>query len=148
MIFGVYTCTTLNLCRKYFSTLNSHNLILTTFVKLNFRVLHHYNLKSLPTIYYIFTTWFQGFTFCKTSDAVFQKCPKSYSENMQQVYRRKPCKNTYQSNFFEMRLQHRCSPVNLQHISRTPFPKNTYRELLLQPETFIFIHGYTIRTTL
>ena len=34
-------------------------------------------------------------------------------------------------NFFEITLWHRCSPVYLLHIFRTPFPKNTYGRLLL-----------------
>ena len=33
--------------------------------------------------------------------------------------------------FTEITLQHGCSPVNLLHIFRTPFPKNTCRGLLL-----------------
>ena len=36
-----------------------------------------------------------------------------------------------QSNFIEIKLRHGCSPVNLLHISRTPFPKNTSGRLLL-----------------
>ena len=70
MISGVYTSKTWNLCRKCFFTLHSHNMILTTFLKLNFRVLHLHNLKFLPKIslhttlaqpdfLYIRTTWFQ-----------------------------------------------------------------------------------------
>ena len=43
-------------------------------------------------------------------------------ENMQQIYR---------SNFIEIKLRHRCSPVNLLRIFRTPFPKNTSGRLLL-----------------
>ena len=39
---------------------------------------------------------------------------KGCSENMQQSY----------SNFIEIALRHGCSPVNLLHIFRTPFPKN------------------------
>ena len=35
-----------------------------------------------------------------------------------------------QSNFIEITLRHGCSPVILLHISRTPFPKNTYGELI------------------
>ena len=35
------------------------------------------------------------------------------------------------SNFIEIALQHGCSPVNLLHIFRTPFPKNTSEWLLL-----------------
>ena len=37
------------------------------------------------------------------------------------------------SNFIEITLRHGCSPVNLLHIFRTPFPKNTSGWLLLQP---------------
>ena len=34
-------------------------------------------------------------------------------------------------SFFEITPQHGCSPVNLLHIFRTPFPKNTPGALLL-----------------
>ena len=34
-------------------------------------------------------------------------------------------------NFIEITLRHGRSPVNFQHIFRTPFPKNTSGELLL-----------------
>ena len=34
-------------------------------------------------------------------------------------------------NFIEIALRHRCSPVNLLHIFRTPFPWNTSGRLLL-----------------
>ena len=36
-----------------------------------------------------------------------------------------------QSNFIEIALRHRCSPVNLLHIFRTPFPRNTSGWVLL-----------------
>ena len=36
-----------------------------------------------------------------------------------------------QSNFTEIALRHCCSPVNLLHIFRTTFPKNTSGQLLL-----------------
>ena len=36
-----------------------------------------------------------------------------------------------QSNFIQIALRHGCSPINLLHISRTPFPKNTSGWLLL-----------------
>ena len=36
-----------------------------------------------------------------------------------------------QSNFIEITLRYGCSPVNLLHIFRTPFPKNTSGRLLL-----------------
>ena len=35
-------------------------------------------------------------------------------------------------NFIEMEFRHGCSAVNLWHIFRTPFHKNTYEELLLK----------------
>ena len=38
---------------------------------------------------------------------------------------------TLQSNFVEITLLHGCSPVNLLHIFRTTFPKNTSGRLLL-----------------
>ena len=36
------------------------------------------------------------------------------------------------SNFIEIALWHLCSPVNLVHIFRTPFPKNSSGHLLLE----------------
>ena len=40
-----------------------------------------------------------------------------------------PCRSAISikllSNFFEITLRHGCSPVNLLHIFRTPFPKDT-----------------------
>ena len=48
---------------------------------------------------------------------------KKCSANMQQIYRRRTCRRTnfteLQSNFIEITLQHRCSPVNMLHIFRT-----------------------------
>ena len=37
-----------------------------------------------------------------------------------------------QRNFIEITIRQRCSPVNLLHIFRTPFPKNTSGGLLLE----------------
>ena len=46
-----------------------------------------------------------------------------------------PCQSVIsiklQSNFIEIALRHGCSPVNLLHIFRTPFLKNTSGWLLL-----------------
>ena len=42
------------------------------------------------------------------------------------------CSIKLQSNFTEIALRHGCSPVNLLHIFRTPFPKNTSGQLLLK----------------
>ena len=41
-------------------------------------------------------------------------------------------------NFIEITIQHGCSPVNLLHIFRTPFPKNTSAWLLLKSEMRYF----------
>ena len=52
---------------------------------------------------------------------------KSYSENMQQSYRRKSMPKCD----FNKVAKHGYSPVNLLHIFRTSFPKNTSGRLLL-----------------
>ena len=41
------------------------------------------------------------------------------------------------SKFIEITLQHECSPVNLLHIFRTHFPKNTSEWLLLSNILYI-----------
>ena len=53
---------------------------------------------------------------------------KRCSENMQQIYRRTAMMP--KCDFNKVAL-HGCSPVNLQHISRIPFPKNITGWLLL-----------------
>ena len=56
---------------------------------------------------------------------------KRCSENMQKTYRKTSmlkCNfNKIACNFTEIELRHACSPLNLQHIFRTLFPKNTWR---------------------
>ena len=51
------------------------------------------------------------------------------------MYRRKPmpkCNfNKVACNFIEITLRHGCSPINLLHIFRTVFPKNTSGGLLV-----------------
>ena len=60
---------------------------------------------------------------------------KMCSEKMQQISRRTTmlCAISIKllRNFIEIALRHRCRPVNLLHIFRTSFPKNTSRWLLL-----------------
>ena len=61
---------------------------------------------------------------------------KTRSENMQQIYRRTltpKCdfkKNALQSNFVEITVRHGFSPVNLLHIFRIAFARNTSGWLL------------------
>ena len=54
---------------------------------------------------------------------------------MQQIYRRTPIRNAISiklcSNFTEIALRHRCSPVNFLYIFRTLFLKSTSAWLLL-----------------
>ena len=54
-----------------------------------------------------------------------------------------PCRSAisvkFQSNFIETRLQYGCSPLNLLHIFRTIFPRNTSGWLLLYIDICFFI---------
>ena len=59
----------------------------------------------------------------------------SSSEIMQQIYRR----IKLLCNFIEIALRHGCSHVNLLHIFRTPFPKNTSGRLLLLLQCCLFL---------
>ena len=56
-------------------------------------------------------------------------------ENIPQIYRRTSMPkcdfNEILCNFIEIALWHGCSPVNLLHVFRTPFPRNTSGWLLL-----------------
>ena len=58
---------------------------------------------------------------------VLKICSKSTGEH--------PCRSVISikllCNFIEIALRHGCSPVNLLHIFRTPFPRNTSGWLLL-----------------
>ena len=56
---------------------------------------------------------------------------KRCSENMQRIYRRTPMRRCDFKLLVEITLLHGCSPVNLLHIFRTSFLKNTSRRLLL-----------------
>ena len=60
---------------------------------------------------------------------------KRCSENMRQTYRRTPMPkcdfNKVAKQLIEIAVRHGCSPVNLLHIFRTPYPKNTSEWLLL-----------------
>ena len=53
-----------------------------------------------------------------------------------------PCRSVisikFLCNFIDIALRHGCSPVNLLHIVRTPFPRNTSGWLFLQLQMFTF----------
>ena len=46
------------------------------------------------------------------------------------------------SNFIEIALRHECSTVKLLYISRTPFPKNTSRWLLLKESMNLLVTSF------
>ena len=46
------------------------------------------------------------------------------------------------ANFIEIALRHGCSPVNLLHIFRTPFPRNTSGWMLLQTDVLDYYSKY------
>ena len=55
-----------------------------------------------------------------------------------------PCRSAISTkllcSFIEIALWHGCSPVNLLHIFRTPFPKNTSGRLLLALIRYPFVY--------
>ena len=59
-----------------------------------------------------------------------------------------PCQSVisikFQSNFIEITLWHEHSPVNLLHIFRTSFPKNTCGGLLRKVRDALFTKKYTM----
>ena len=66
------------------------------------------------------------------SEAAVQRC----FENIQQIYRRTPVPKRDFNDVAATSLKshfgrYACSPVNLLHIFRTPFPKNIFGRLLL-----------------
>ena len=62
--------------------------------------------------------------------ALMKRC----SENMQKIYRKRPCQKAISikllSNFIQITLRYGCSPVKLLHIFRKHFPKNAPGGLL------------------
>ena len=66
--------------------------------------------KQPPEVFYKKRSW----KFCKIhrTEAAAQRCSEVF-------------------NFIEITIGHGCSPVNLLHIFRTPFPKNPPERLLL-----------------
>ena len=79
----------------------------------------------LPSVMFVITSqaycWYA--TYCSYATVIF--CG-TFSKNFfaKQLYWN--YKKNLQSNFIEITLQHRCSPVNLLHIFRTPFPSNIF----------------------
>ena len=105
--------------------------------------LFHFKMKSKSPIFLAFCISSMSVTFSLALPSG-QKQPcrgivkKMYSENMQQIQA-----NMLQSNFIKITLRHWCSSVNLLHIFKTPFPKNTFGWLLL---TWLILHFSKMRT--
>ena len=76
---------------------------------------------------------------------VFQKQP---SRGVLRKARRSGISIKLLCKFIEIALRHWCFPVNLLHIYRTPFPKNTSGRLLLVYIHFFLILDYTVDITL
>ena len=79
-------------------------------------------------------------------EAALRRCSQEkLSGNMQQIYRRTIMpKCNLLCNFIEITLRHSCSPVNLLHIFKTPFPKNTYEELFLFDRKIALLYSFAI----
>ena len=96
-------------------------------------------LTDLSKMFNEFTSKYRRFIYSYSNEkAHLQKQPfigvliKRCFGNVQLINRIPPIsKCDFNSNFIEITLRHGCSPVNLLHISRTPFPKNTSGGLLL-----------------
>ena len=70
---------------------------------------------------------------------VLQICSKFTGEH--------PCRNEISIKVHEIALRHGCSPVNLLHIFRTPFPRNTSGWLLLKDDIQLKkIHGVKFKS--
>ena len=82
-------------------------------------LIYHWWIKLLTNKYFVQKQPCRG--------ALKKRC----FENMQQIYRITPMPKCDLCNFIEIALRHGCSPVNLLHIFRTPFPSNTSGWMLL-----------------
>ena len=72
----------------------------------------------------------------KQSEAALQRCSwEKVFWIYEQIYRKTPTQkcdfNKVAKQLIEIAVRHECSPINLLHIFRTPFPKNTSGWLLL-----------------
>ena len=84
---------------------------------------------------YMQAIWISGFRSSHPEvflrKAVLKICSKCTKEH--------PCQSVISikllCNFIEIKLWHRCSPVNFLHIFRIPFPRNTSGWLLLRIDT-------------
>ena len=78
--------------------------------------------------------WLNGQKFRSSRPEVFlgKGVLKIYSKFTGEHQRWSAISIKLQSNFIKITLRHGCSPGNLLHVFRTPFPKNTSGRLLLK----------------
>ena len=86
---------------------------------------------------------FKGLITSFISEAAIQRCSykkvfRKYAANLQKNIH----VELWVSNFIEIALQHGCFPVNLLHIFKTLFLKNTSEWLLL---IFLLLHCFNVR---
>ena len=91
----------------------------------------------LKTLLYIFSQ------ICKLNKEVLKQPFNSVlrercSENMNQIHKRTPMP---ECDFNKIAKQLGCSLVNLLHIFRTPFPKNTFEGLPLEVTSYMLCRG-------
>ena len=79
-------------------------------------------------------------------EAALQRCSQEkLSGNMHQIYRRTIMpKCNLLCNFIEITLRHSCFPVNLLHVFKTTFPKNTYEGLFLFGRKIAVLYSFAI----
>ena len=89
-----------------------------------------WSFHKLKTKNYLKTQFLKYCFYIKTYKVTFWKY--SYNRLNNGYVKKVLLTLTLQSNFIEITLRHGCSRVNLLHIFRAPFLKNTYGRLLLK----------------
>ena len=102
-------------------TLEEFSQTATAFAQLSLSATNFFEV--VDKIYIIGTIWSNKNIFNQKQPSICVLV-KRCSENMQQIYRMRPIPKC-DFNKVETTLRHECSSVNLLHIIRTPFPKNT-----------------------
>ena len=82
--------------------------------------------------------------FLKDLEAALQRCSL---EDVVKICSKFTEEHPCQSHFIQIALWHGCSPVNLLHIFRTPFPKNTSGGLLLKISRKMFVVKFLFQTS-
>ena len=89
-------------------------------------------LKSLMMIFLTFMCRVSKIIEVALQGCFYKKLPRKIWSKFTGEH---PCQSVIsvklQSNFLEITLRHGCSPVNLLHIFKTPFPKNSSERQLL-----------------